>query len=160
MSFDNASGIGVFNHYGPRDTGGTVGVETDKDGVHQLSIYFTGESVNGAFISPFVMPKGAKPLRYLLTVDEAFALSGTSPTVQFGSKGSVGTNGVTLTKTELESTGVTSVTTQGNGTWATSGTGVSASAEIDQQLGGTLPVVDPTVGKATLTVEYLYKVRG
>lgn len=160
MAYENNSGIGVFNQYGPRDTGGTVGVETDKDSVHQMSVYFTGDSLKQGFLSPFVVPVGAKVLRYILHVDQAFALSGTTPTVRFGSAGSIAANGVVLSKAELEAIGTKTPASTGAGTWSTSSaTGITAAAEVAQDLGGTDPVVDAALGQATLLVEYVYKNR-
>lgn len=160
MAFENNSGLNVYNHYGPRDTGGTVGVETDKDSVHQMSIYFTGDSLAEGYLSPFVVPVGAKVLRYILHVDEAFVVTGTNPTVRFGSAGSVATNGVVLTEAELEAVGTKTPASTGAGTWATtSATGITAAAEVAQDLGGTTPAVARGAGQATLLVEYVYKNR-
>lgn len=159
MAFENQTGLGVFNQYGPRETGGTIGVEHSQDSIHQLSMTFTGSSIaTGEFVSPVVLPEGAKILDYILSVKEAFALSGTSPTVLFGSKGSVATNGVVLTKAELEAVGTKAPASAGAGTWAkTSATGLAAAAEVAFDLGGTSPVVSETAGKATLVVRYIYK---
>jgi hypothetical protein len=159
MAFENSAGINVNNHYGVRSTGGSVGVETDKDSVHQLSIAFTGKSLNESFLPPVYIPKGALFLRYRLRVDEAFGLTGTTPTVIFG--GTVpGTNGVTITEAELETIGTKVPASDGQGTWdVASTTGTTASERITKTLGGTSPVVDPTIGKATLIAEYLFKTK-
>lgn len=159
MAFENKAGINVFNHYGPRETGGTVGVERSTDSIHQLSVYLTGESVNSGFIPPVVIPKGAKFLRYILTVDEAFALSGTNPTVIVGGLAPA-TDGVVLTKAELEAVSTKTPTSTGTGTWAVaSATGTTDAERVRVITGGTNPVVTAGVGKATLTAEFIFKAR-
>lgn len=159
MPYENSAGLNVNNQYGPRVTGGSVGVETDKDSVHQLSIAFTGQSLNESFLPPVFIPKGAHFLRYILRVDEAFAISGTTPTVIFGGTAPA-TNGVVLTEAELEAIGTKIPASAGAGTWSTtSATGTTGSERITKTLGGTSPVVSSTVGKATLIAEYVFKTK-
>lgn len=160
MSYENTAGLGVFNHYGARNTGGSVGVEHSKDSVHQLSLAITGESLNSGFLPPVVVPKGAHFLRAILRVDEAFAVSGTSPTVRVGSAGSIATNGIVLTKAELEAIGTKIPASAGAGTWSTtSATGLTAASKVAIDFGGTSPVVSSTVGKGTLTLEFINKTK-
>jgi len=157
MSFENTAGIGVYNQYGPRNTGGTVGVETDSDGIHQMSVQMTAQSLIEGFLPPFVLPKYAHLLRYILTVDEAFTLTGTSPTVIVG--GTLpATNGVVLTAAELAALGVKIPASAGTGTWSTtSATGTTAKERVKIALGGGTPAVTPGAGKATLTAEYIFE---
>lgn len=159
MAYEKTSGLNVFNHYGPRETGGTIGVERSTDSVHQLSIGFTGDSLAvGEFVAPVVMPAGARVLRYVLVIDEAFTVTGTTPTLRFGSAGSVSTNGVALSETELEAEGAKIPASTGSGTWSTtSATGLTAAAEVAFALGGTTPAIAAGSGKGTLIVEYIYK---
>ena len=159
MSYENKSGLNVYNQYGPRETGGSVGVEQSDDSIHQLSVYLTGASINSGFLPPVVIPKGAHFLRYVLTVDEAFTITGTTPTVIIG--GTVpATNGVVLTQAELAAVGSKIPASSGAGTWSvTSGTGTAAAEKVKVTTGGTSPVVDSKVGRATLTAEFIYKVR-
>jgi len=102
MPFENTAGLNVSNFYGARETGGSVGVERSQDSIQQLSIAFTGASINSAFLPPVVIPRGAQFKRAILRVDEAF---------------------------------------------------------ITRTLGGTTPVVSPTVGKATLILEFVNKTK-
>lgn len=158
--FENSAGISVNNFYGGRDTVyGTVGLEHSTDSVHQLSIAFTGTSLNAAFLPPVVVPKGAQFKRAILRVDEAFTLGGTSPTVIFG--GTVpGTNGVVLSQTELQTIGTKTPASTGTGTWAqASTTGTTAAEKITKTLGGTSPTVTTGVGKATLILEFVNKTK-
>lgn len=159
MAFENSAGLGVFNQYGVRDTGGSVGVETDKDSVHTMGVSLTDLSLNEAFMSPFVLPRGAKVLRYLLRVDQAFTLTGTTPTVIIG--GTVpATNGVVITAAELAAVGTKSPASTGTGTWAVaSATGTTAAERVTKALGGTTPAVTRGAGKATLMVEYIFKTK-
>ncbi len=46
MSFENTAGIGVSNHYGPRDSGGTFGVNGELD---SFSINLDGENLGFDF---------------------------------------------------------------------------------------------------------------
>ena len=159
MAYENTAGLNVSNQYGPRDTGTTVGVETDKDSIHTMGVSFTSRSLQDAFMSPFVLPRGAKVLRYLLRVDEAFTMTGTTPTVLVG--GAVpATNGVVLTAAELAAVGTKTPASTGVGTWAVaSATGTTASERVTKALGGTTPAVTVGAGRATLMVEYLFKTK-
>lgn len=158
MGFENKSGLGVNNYYGARNTGGSVGIEDADGSEFTLSIQFTGDSLNGSYLPPVNVPKGALLRRTVLHVDEAFALGGTSPTVQFGAAGSVATNGIVLTQAELQAVGTKVPASTGAGTWATnSATGTTAAAKVGQALGGTSPTVTAGVGKGVLVLEFLNK---
>lgn len=160
MPFENSAGIGVNNFFGPRNTGGSVGVETSESSTHNLSIALTGETLSGSFLPPVVLPKGAKFVRAVLRIDEAFNLGGTSPTVQIGAAGSVATNGIVLTETEMETVGTKTPASTGVGTWAqASTTGTTAAAKVAFALGGTAPTVDATVGKGTLILTFVNKTK-
>lgn len=156
MSYEKTSGLNVNNQYGARHTGGGVGVEHGYNSVKLLRIDLTGDSINEAvagFVPPVKIPKGAQFKRAILRVDEAFTIGGTSPVVNIGGT-APGTNGITLTESELESTGTKVPASTGNGTWAfTSAT--SAAELITIALGGTSPTVTGGVGKATLILEYV-----
>jgi hypothetical protein len=159
MPFENTAGLNVSNFYGARETGGSVGLERSDDSVHQLSIAFTGASINSTFLPPVVVPKGTQFKRAILRVDEAFSITGTSPTVIFGGT-APGTNGIVLTEAELEAIGTKTPASTGTGTWAqSSSTGTTAAERVTRTLGGTTPVVSPTVGKATLILEFVNKTK-
>lgn len=156
MPYSNTSGLNVFNQYGVRDTGGSVG-KMDHDGVEaSVAFSFTGRSLNEGFVPPVVIPKGARFTRAFLRVDEAFALGGTTPTLRVGAAGSIATNGFVVTEAELEAVGTKAPASTGAGTWATnSATGTTAAAKIAFDLGGTTPTVDAALGKATLILFYI-----
>lgn len=159
MSYENSAGIGVYNQYGKRDTGGTIGSEATDGSTRTYSIAFTGDSINSGFLPPVVLPKGAKFFNAVLRVDEAFALTGTSPTVIFGGT-APGTNGIVLSKAELEAIGTKVPSSTGTGTWAVgSSTGTTAAERITKTLGGTTPAVSATQGKATLLLTFTNKTK-
>ena len=159
MGFENSAGIGVNNFFGARESGGTVGVETSDGSTQTMSIAFTGASLNSSFLPPVYLPKGAKILRYTLRVDEAFNITGTSPTVIFGGTAPA-TDGVVLTEAELEAVGSKTPASTGTGTWSTSATvGPTAAQKVTKALGGTSPVVSATQGKATLLIDFVSKTK-
>lgn len=159
MSFENLTGLGVYSSYGKRDTGGTVGVETSDGSTSDYSFAFTGASVNSGFLPPVVLPKGAKFVKAFLRVDEAFSLGGTSPTVIFGGTAPA-TDGIVLSKTELEAVGSKVPSSTGTGTWAVgSATGPLTAQKITKTLGGTTPTVSATQGKATLILTFVNKTK-
>lgn len=158
--FENTAGINVSNFYGGRDTTyGTVGLEHSEDSIHQLSIAFTGTSLNQAFMPPLFVPKGAQFKRAILRVDEAFTLGGTSPTVIFGGTAPA-TDGIVLTQAELQAIGTKTPASAGTGTWSqSSATGTTAAQKVAKTLGGTSPTVTTGVGKATLILEFVNKTK-
>lgn len=154
MGYENAAGIGVYNHYGPRDTGYAVGTEHVEGAKKVLRLDLTGDSLNSAFLPPVKLPKGALFTGGTVRVDEAFSLGGTTPSIQIGSAGSVATNGIVVTEAELEAIGTKPVSSL-VGTWATnSSTGLTAAALVDVALEGDTTVV-AGVGKATVYLEYI-----
>lgn len=159
MAFENSAGLGVFNQYGARNTGGTVGVQTTRDSTQQMSVDFTAQSLIEGFLPPFVLPRGAHFLRYILRVDEVFTLTGTTPGLIVG--GTVpATNGVAVTAAELGAVGTKIVASAGTGTWSTtSATGTTASERVKVVLSGTTPAVTPGAGKASLVCEYIFETK-
>ena len=155
MSFENTSGLGVFSSYGKRSTGGSVGSETTDGSTRDYSITITGESLNSSFLPSVSLPKGSKFKGAILRVDEAFAVSA-GGTVTFG--GTVpGTNGIVLTKAELEAIGTKVPASTGTGTWAVaSATGTTAAQFINKAISGT---VTATQGKATLILTFVNKTK-
>lgn len=158
MAYENSAGLGVNNQYGARRTGGSFGKVPD-DVISFLAIDFTDESLIGTFVPKIVLPKGAHFLRFILRVDEAFTMTGTSPTVIFGGTAPA-TDGIVLTQAELAAVGTKVPASTGTGTWAVaSATGPLTAQTITKTLGGTTPVVTPGAGKATLIAEYVYKTK-
>ena len=157
MGYENKSGLGVSNYYGARDTGYAVGVECNDDSEWRLRIDLTGSQLAGStyFVPPVVIPKGARFYRAVLRVDEAFVVTGTTPTIIIGEVGAEATNGIVLTEAELENVGTKTPASTGTGTWSfSSTTGTTAAKKIGFAKGGTTPAVQAGVGKATLVLEF------
>ena len=156
MSYENSAGLGVTNQYGPRQTGGAVGLEHGEGSTHTLSVDLTGEMLNSAYVAPVWMPKGALVRKVYLRVDEVFVVSAAG-TVAIGGT-APGTDGVVLTKAKLEALGTSDVSTLAIGTWATaSATGPLTAQRVAKAITGT---VAATSGKGTLIVEYINKTVG
>src|SRR5437763_9013896 len=119
MAYENKSGLGVNNQYGPRDTGGTIGVISDYNAVQEIQVDITPEFLNGTFVPPVSLPKGALLRRATLRVDEAFTLTGTTPGVVFGQLGNETVTGFALTQAELSAVGTKILASTGTGTCAT-----------------------------------------
>lgn len=160
MPYLNQAGLNVFNQYGPRSTGNAVGTDHTQNAVHELSLEITGTSLNDSlFLPPYVIPKGVRFTRATLVVDQAFTLTGTTPTVQFGGTAPA-TNGITLSAANLGSVASLDVSASLAGTWATnSAAGTTAAEKCTLALGGTTPAVTAGVGKASLLLNYIYKHR-
>lgn len=155
MAYENSAGIGVFNQYGPRNTGGTIGSETTDKSTRSYSLTLTGESLNTTFMPPVFIPKGSLLKSAILRVDEAFTISAAG-TVAIGGT-APGTNGVVLTEAQLEAVGTKTVSSVAIGTWATaSATGTTAAEKVAKAVTGT---VTATQGKATLLLEFVNKTK-
>lgn len=144
----------VSNHYGPRNTGGTVGQFLTFGTKNEIGIDLTGEMLNQdkkILVAP-VLPVGAIITGVNLKVDEAFDLGGTSPGVEIGTVGSEATNGVSLTESDLETVQTLVVTAAKSGTWNDP---LTVETKIGIVLSGTSPTVDPSVGKARVIINYV-----
>ena len=157
MSYDNASGLGVYNQYGVRDTGTSAGFDDDFD---ELTLEFNAQTLGDLFIPKLVLPKNAHIQRAILTVHSAITLTGTTPTLIVG--GAVpATNGITIPAAALAAVGASDVAADLTGTWATnSATGTTADERINIALGGTTPGVTKDSGLATLWIEFRYADKG
>ena len=156
----SASGSGnvvtqVSTHFGPRDTGGTVGITNSGAFVRELVLDIDGSAVSAEDFVLTVVPKipaGARVEDVFLEVEEAFVLGGTTPAVEVGTATSEATNGVTLTEAQLEAVGTYDVTSALSGTWA-GATGLAAETEIGLALSGTSPT-STSAGKARVVIRY------
>jgi hypothetical protein len=156
MPYENSAGLGVTNQYGPRATGGAIGLEHGESSTHVLTVDLTGEMLNSAYAPPVYMPKGALVKKVYLRVDEAFAVSAAG-TVAIGGT-APGTDGVVLTEAKLEALGTSDVSSLAIGTWATaSATGPLTTQKLAKAITGT---VTATQGKGSLIVEYINKTVG
>lgn len=76
MSYENSAGLGVHNHYGPRETGGGQGVFKTEGYLYEYVIDFDGERLNFDFVN---YPDGI----WVYEVDTKFAV-GTLGTLTIG----------------------------------------------------------------------------
>ena len=142
------------NQFGPRDTGGTVGGLHVDGIVEELVIDFTGQDFNDIAntLVPYVIPAGAVIKEVLLDVTEAFTLSGTTPALETGTKGSEATNGFTTSSANLSSTGFVNLTSALSGTWDAEAP-LAADTTVSFVLSGTTPAMT-NAGKARFTIIY------
>lgn len=144
MSYDNnTSGLGLQQPYGPRETqdgvlsGGTI--RTDG-GEITVTVYAKGEDFGSgtSFDTKAVVPSGSVFVDAVAEVTEAFALGGTTPTLNIGTNGSEGTNyGIELSEANAEATG-TYYNATGAGTF---GNPLTSDVTIGVALDGTSPTV-------------------
>lgn len=161
MSFENttinlASGS-ARNFYGPRSAKeGIEGSIKTEGSIQELTLKFTGQNVNDDVFSTNlgVIPAGSRVLRAIVSINEAFALGGTSPVLNIGTDGSESTNGVSVDETRAEAAAVYTDADTGvaiNGTWAAE---LAADTQVSVALSGTTPTVGAG-GYAVVTIQYI-----
>lgn len=144
----------VNNHYGPRSSDGVVGVSKTEGYSNELVISFTGTDVGNAaypLLAPS-LPAGAVIEDVILKVTEAFALGGTSPTIEIGTESSEATNGFTITEAQAEATGTYDLTSALSGTWAAP---LAAATTVGLAQAGTSPTVT-SAGVAKAIIRYSF----
>lgn len=143
----------VHNHYGPRNTGKTVG-QFDTDGALQELILDIDGTMVGNAAYPLLAPKlpaGVIIEDVYLKVTEDFVLGGTTPAIEVGTETSEDTNGFTITKAQAEAVGTYDLTSALSGTWAA---GLAAETTVGLALSGTTPTVT-SAGKARVVIRYV-----
>lgn len=150
----------VRNQFGQRDTGGSVGVQKIAGNSERLTFEFSGAEFAdlGDPLVATYLPAGAILKDAYVTVEEVFALTGTTPVLNVGTDGTEGTNGITATKAQLEAAGTYSLLSTLKGTWAVN-TPLAARTKVGFALGGTTPTISRT-GRARFTVVYDRSARG
>lgn len=156
--WNNADGLRV--QFGTRKTGdeANFGANGDVGAYKELVLHLRGSdftvgtaTYNGPTI---VLPAGATVRESLMEVIEAFNLTGTTPTINFGVSGSAATNHVLqASEAQAEAIGVYNTSGSAAGTLAV-GTPLVAQSTITVELGGTTPVVATLVGYLKATVRY------
>lgn len=157
MSYENSSGRSVFTQYGTRNTGISIGTDHTYGAKHELTVELTALELqnSGGFLPPFVVPKGARFIRATLSIHSPIT---TTTTVNVGGT-APGTNGIPLTTGNLGNAANTVIDLSSSlaGTWATNAAvGTTAAEKVTYSGGGT---ITRDGGKATLTLEYVYKQR-
>lgn len=156
MGFESNTGLGVLNHYGERGTQDGVAGGGDLPGngaIKEATIYIKGEDFGAgtSFDTQYTIPAGSKFIEAYCEVTEAFALGGTTPTINVGTNTSEGTNyGIELSEAQAEATGNVYNGT-GAGTWASP---LAADTAIGVALDGTTPTVT-SAGKAKVVIRYV-----
>ena len=144
----------VRNQFGPRDTGGTIGVNK-VEGIKEELIIDLNASMFASVpdgLVPFVLPGGAVIKAVYVDVEEVFIATGTSPTVLIGTNGSEVTNGFVISEAILEATGSANLTATLAGTWDNE-VPLAANTVIGIAVGGTGgPAIAATTGKARVTI--------
>lgn len=139
----------VYNFYGPRTRlEGNLGEVRTAGTIKEMVLEFKGDTYS--FVSG-KLPASAKPLRFILNVESAFTLTGTTPALQVGTSGSEATNGFTLSEANLEAAG-TYVSTSFNGTW---GSELAAATTVAIVLSGTGSPTIAASGNARVILEYV-----
>jgi len=150
MSFEDTAGLNVSNHYGARTSGQTSGVIKSEGAKNQLSIQVgASELANNLYQAP-IIPAGSLITSVHVKVSEAFALGGTTPTIDIGTQGSTSTNNVDLSEAQAEAVGLYDISTAA-GTWANS---LVADTIVDVSLGGGSPTVG-AAGELEVVIEYI-----
>lgn len=154
MAFEGNSGIQVANHYGPRDTGATVGVERTTKSRNTLSIELTPTGLNDGFLPPLVLPQGAAILNAFLRVDAP--ITGVTA-VKIGARNDEATDGIAFVAADFAAIGTKDVSAKLAGEWEVGAFTTKANV-IGLDVTGTASIAAPQ-GRASLTIEYVYKVR-
>lgn len=141
---------GVRNFYGPRTRfEGVAGTMHCSDTEKELVIWFDGANYTAVSIS---LPAGATMVTQCLAeVTEAFALGGTTPTINIGVSGSHGTNYIgELSEAQAEAVGTYSLAPAGT---LALNTPLAAAATIVVGLDGTSPTIT-SAGKCKVAIRY------
>lgn len=150
----NLSSGSAYNHYGPRSTqdGVVSGGSVHKDGViSEAVVYVKGSDFSsGSFDTRLTLPAGATFIEAVAEVTEAFALGGTTPTINVGTNSSEGTNyAIELSEANAEAAG-TYYNATGAGTFAAP---LAANTAIGVALDGTSPTVT-SAGEMKVVIRY------
>lgn len=146
----------VHTHFGPRKSQGADGVVKTEGSRYEASWEVTGRDVGKTteferwLVQP-VIPAGAVIESVYAKVKEAFDLGGTTPVIQFGTSGSVDTNGFVVDETTAETEGTYDLTSTLVGTWAAP---LAAETKVDVALDGTTPTVTDA-GVIEVVVTYI-----
>ena len=156
MGYESNTGLGVFNHYGPRGTedgvvsGGELagGEGSIKEGV----IYITGDDFDGGlnFNTQLILPAGSFVQEAFIEVSEAFTLGNADNIFSVGTDTSEATNGITIANPDA--TGNTQeMIGDLNGTWASA---LAADTTVGVACSGTTASVAAGAGKAKVVIRY------
>lgn len=149
--YENSAGIGVYNYYGPRDTGKTTGKIKSEGSISELSYVVDSAMIGGTVPQVSKIPAGSKIVGVYAKVSEAFSLGGTTPRINIGTSSTESTNGAYLTEAQSEAVGTYDITSTLAGTWAAA---LAAETTVGFALSGTSPT-KTTAGKIQFVVRYI-----
>ena len=151
MSFESNTGLGVNNHYGPRENGPGAGVIGTQGREVEFSLDITGEVATngGPLLVDFVIPAGSIIVKAYLVVTEVAVFGNADNVVDVGTDTSEATNGFTITNDQLEAIATTDLTSELSGTWAAP---LAADTTVGVVVSGT--TASMTGGKAKVIVKY------
>lgn len=141
---------GVKNFYGPRTRfEGATGSMATRDAEREIVVFFDGAnytSVSATLPAGAVVSENA-----IVEVTEAFALGGTTPTINWGVSGTESTNRLAqLSEAQAEAVGVYSVASAGT---LAKDTPLAAAVTLKVALGGTTPTIT-SAGKCKISIRY------
>lgn len=149
MAKENTAGLGVYNVYGPRETDEARSGQLPNQG-NERELYITFRGSNYNLVSA-TLPEGATFIRATAKIIEAFALGGTTPTINVGTSGSHGTNyAIELSEAQAEAADTVVHNTTGAGTFASP---LAADTTVVVGLDGTTPTITDA-GEATVIIRY------
>jgi len=151
MGFESNTGLGVNNHYGPRDLGPGAGVIGTQGREVELSMDLTGEAVTngGPLLVDFVIPAGSIIEKAYLSVTEVAVFGNADNVVDVGTDTTEATNGFTITNDQLEALGTVDLTGELSGTWAAP---LAADTTVGFAVSGT--TASMTGGKSKVIIKY------
>ena len=159
MGYESNTGLGVLNHYGPRETNGKYGAASKGTGIVKRAQWeFSYDDLPDAATDGlgFVIPAGASIVSAVLYVDQAFTSTSTTTDLTVGLQQANGTEIDNDGLIEADEATQTAIGTEGNvvtGAGALIGKSIGAN---NGELVVTPSVDDLTAGKARIVVEYVY----
>jgi len=159
MGYESNTGLGVLNHYGPRETNGKYGAASKGTGIVKRAQWeFSYDDLPDAATDGlgFVVPAGASIVSAVLYVDQAFTSTSTTTDLTVGLQQANGTEIDNDGLIEADEATQTAIGTEGNvvtGAGALIGKSIGAN---NGELVVTPSVDDLTAGKARIVVEYVY----
>lgn len=152
MSYEANTGLGVSNQYGPQELQG-VGNAKVEGAKEQLVVQLTKQMIDDDIgLDNVKLPAGALILNAYYEGEDAFTMTGTSPTILLGTDGSEVTNGLVISEAIAEATGAADVTATLTGTWDAK---LAAETTLGLAIGGSDTPLITVDGKAKIIVEYL-----
>ncbi len=154
MAKEESSGLGagVRSRFGPVDIpDGSQGVVRTAGNKNELVVEFSGNDINDDDFQKAIVPAGSLVVDAYVEISEVFALGGTTPTINVGTDGSEGTNGVEISEAEAEALGTVDISASIAGTWAAS---LASDTTVSIALDGTTPTVTDA-GHAKVVIGYV-----